>query len=227
MRSGPLRKLTTAAVSLVLAGLISACVAAPQTDPQPDTAPAGPSSFSARTTPPAPAVRQAQVVTGLTVAIPAELKVSEANSYYPIADIVWRGDPPGDRRAQIRSMFEDGFAAARLDRGTGRRVVADITITRFHALTEKTRYSFGGVHSIKFDLTVRDAATGAVIDGPRPVNADVEASGGIRALAEEQAGRTQRVVIVEDLVRVLQRELGNGVPVASRAAVTPLALPPF
>jgi hypothetical protein len=39
------------------------------------------------------------------------------------------------------------------------------------------------------------------------VVADVKASGGARALAEEQMGRTQRVVIVERLSQIIQREL--------------------
>ena len=69
--------------------------------------------------------------------------------------------------------------------------------TRFHALTEKARYTVGGIHSFHFDADRARCATGAVLDGPRLVMADVKASGGARAIAEEQMGRTQRVVIVE------------------------------
>lgn len=39
-------------------------------------------------------------------AVPSDMTVSEANSYYPIADIVWRGDPLGNRAQQISSIFQ-------------------------------------------------------------------------------------------------------------------------
>ncbi len=55
---------------------------------------------------------------------------------------------------------------------------------------------------LHFMLTVRDATTGAVVDGPRLVKADVKASGGAGAIAEERIGRTQRVVIVEALSQI-------------------------
>jgi hypothetical protein len=80
-------------------------------------------------------------------------------------------------------------------------------VTRFHCLTEKTRNTIGGVHSLAFDLTVRHAETGEILDGPRRVVADVKASGGTKAIAEDYAGRTQKVVVTERLASVLQREL--------------------
>ena len=36
-------------------------------------------------------------VAEVKIVVPQTLRVSEANSYRPNADIVWRGDPPGDR----------------------------------------------------------------------------------------------------------------------------------
>jgi hypothetical protein len=139
------------------------------------------------------------------VTVPETLRVSEANVYYPIADIVWRGDPLGNRYKQVAAIFRDSIAKGTSDLTRGRPVVADMVVTRFHALTEKTRYSVGGVYSIKFDLTIRDAASGAVIEGPRPVNADIPAIGGTAALAEEMQGRSERVVIVEGLSQSIRR----------------------
>ncbi|PKP83827.1 MAG: hypothetical protein CVT80_11645 [Alphaproteobacteria bacterium HGW-Alphaproteobacteria-2] len=55
------------------------------------------------------AMRDWQVV-GIRVTVPETLKISEANSYYPVADIVWRGDPPGDRRAQIADLLRGALA---------------------------------------------------------------------------------------------------------------------
>lgn len=146
-------------------------------------------------------------VEAVDITVPHSLTVSEANTFLPLADIVWRGDPPGDRYQQVASILADGLRAGTIDMKQGRRVTVEVVLTRFHALTEKTRYTVGGNHAIHFDLTLRDSATGAVIDGPRRVVADVKASGGARAIAEEQQGRTQRVVIVERLSQVIQREL--------------------
>lgn len=146
-------------------------------------------------------------VEAVDITVPHTLKVSEANTYLPMADIVWRGDPHGDRYAQVAGILADGLRAGTIEMTEGQRVQVEIVLTRFHALTEKARYTVGGNHAIHFDMTVRDVATGAVIDGPRRVIADVKASGGARAIAEEQAGRTQRVVIVERLAQVIQNEL--------------------
>ncbi|QYK40255.1 MAG: hypothetical protein KF887_12540 [Paracoccaceae bacterium] len=141
------------------------------------------------------------------VNVPRSLSVSEANLYYPVADIVWRGEPTGDRYMQVHQMFTEAFGFVTPELQTGPEVIVEAQVRRFHALTEKTRYTFGGVHSIRFDLTVKDAKTGAILDGPRFVVADTPASGGRKAIAEEQAGRTQRVVIIENLARVIRREL--------------------
>jgi hypothetical protein len=141
------------------------------------------------------------------VEVPSDLKVSEANLFYPIADIVWREEPAGDRYGQVRAIVTEaiGFGTSGMTSGTG--VIVEATVRRFHALTEKTRYTVGGVHAIHFDLTVRDAATGVLLDGPRLVKVDVPAAGGRRAIEEEQAGRTQRVVIVEGVAQAIRREL--------------------
>jgi len=146
-------------------------------------------------------------VTEIRVDVPRTLRVSEANVFYPIADIVWRGDPIGDRYSQVQSIFAEAFGQGTIGMDSGRKVIVEIEVVRFHALTEKTRYTVGGTHSLKFYLTVRDAETGLVIDGPRRVSADIPASGGARAIAEDQAGHTQRVVIVEHLRQVATQEL--------------------
>ncbi|MFN3724494.1 MAG: DUF6778 family protein [Paracoccaceae bacterium] len=146
-------------------------------------------------------------VEDIRISVPAKLTVSEANVFYPMADIVWRGEPAGNRHAQVMSMFKEA-----MDRGTytmtsGRKVVVDIEVTRFHSVTEKTRYTVGGTHSMRFNLTVRDVQTGQVLDGPRLVAADTKAAGGTQAVAEEQMGRTQRVVVVERLASAIRSEL--------------------
>lgn len=162
-----------------------------------------------KTPPTAEALARDYRVSSLNITVPRELSVSEANLYYPAADIVWRGEPQGDRYAQVERIFRDsmGFGISQL-RGQ-RAVVVDVEVTRFHALTEKARYSisFGGVNSIKFWMTVHDASTGAVIEPRRFVEADFTALQGERALEAEAEGLTERVQISRHLAGVIQREL--------------------
>jgi hypothetical protein len=148
-------------------------------------------------------------VQAVNVIVPHSLRVSEANTFVPVADIVWRGDPLGDRYQQVEAIFETAAWGATAQMHAGRAVVVDMEVTRFHCLTEKARYTIGGNHALHFDLTVRDAQTGQVLDGPRTVVADIKAAGGSRAIAEDQAGRTQKVVIIDRLTEVLRRELSQ------------------
>ena len=149
----------------------------------------------------------------INVTVPSSLRVSEANVYYPLADIVWRGEVMGNRHQQVQAIITEGLTRGTAAMQSGRPVALDIEVLRFHSLTEKTRYTFGGVHSVKFRLSVRDLASGAVVDGPRVVIADVKGAGGAQAIAEEQMGRTMRVVITEHLAGVIARELSTPVSV--------------
>ncbi|MDO9524246.1 MAG: hypothetical protein Q7J57_01685, partial [Gemmobacter sp.] len=148
-------------------------------------------------------------VRDVRVTVPRDLKVSEANMFYPLADIVWRGEPRGDRYQQVEAIFDDALTKGTRKMSKGPEVIIDVTVRRFHSLTEKTRYSVGGVHSIRYDLAVLDAATGAVIEGPRRIVADIEGAGGRRAVEEEGRGLTQRIVIVHNLAYGILRELSE------------------
>jgi hypothetical protein len=159
-------------------------------------------------------------IRSVRVDVPEHLSVSEANLFYPIADIVWRGEPRGDRRAQAAAILEEAFARAG-EAMTGPAADVEITVARFHGVTEKTRYTVGGIHAVHFTMTVRDAATGAVLDGPRMVMADIRASGGQRAVEEESRGLTQRVVLVHNLAHVAWRELT--VPVRAPRGFVPVS----
>ena len=44
--------------------------------------------------------------------MPRSLKVSEANTFKPRADIVWRGEALGDRYQQVEAIFADAMTAA-------------------------------------------------------------------------------------------------------------------
>lgn len=138
---------------------------------------------------------------------PDDLTVSEANLYYPIADVVWRGDPYGDRLAQVEALFEEAGDLAVASLEGARPVLATAQITRFHGLTEKAQVMVGGVHSIQFFLTVYDAETGTIIEGPRRVRADLEAWGAGRTLREAREGLSEREKLVDHLHRTLIAEL--------------------
>jgi hypothetical protein len=166
-------------------------------------------------------------IADLRINVPESLRVSEANVFLPIADIVWRGEPIGNRHQQVAAIFADALKDASTHLTTGPEVILQIDVTRFHSVTEKTRLSVGGNHAMRFNLTVIDAATGQVLEPARAVVADVRATGGAEALAEEQMGRTQRVVVVERLAQVLRQELSVEVDeemIMSRGLTDPQAL---
>lgn len=146
-------------------------------------------------------------VAQINVMVPETLTVSEAHSFFPRADIVWREDPPGDRREQVAAVLTT--AAERGTAGfTGSRDVAlNIEVTMFHALTERARYSVGGVHDIDLLVSVTDADTGAVIEPPREVNAALRGFGGARAVEANLSGDVPKVRLTEHLAGVIQAEL--------------------
>ncbi|MEP2781329.1 MAG: DUF6778 family protein [Pseudoruegeria sp.] len=153
------------------------------------------------------AVQRNYNVVDVRVNVPTSLSVSEANSYLPRADIVWRGDPWGNRYEQIEAIFEAGMTRGVSSIEGDRSVIVDIQVSKFHSLTEKTRYSFGGVHNIKFTMTILDAQTGAVLEEPRSISANLDGFGGQQAIVAEQMGQTQKVRITDHLARVIYTEL--------------------
>lgn len=161
------------------------------------------------------------------VNVPRSLTVSEANTIKPAADIVWHGDAQGDRHAQVQKITQDAMKTGTSAYRSGFPVVVDVQIIRFHALTPRTRNSIGGQHELEYTLTLRDAASGKVLRQIDKVNATVRGAGGMQARAEEAAGRTEKVVILEALAISIQKELilasqALGQPaVVARASGTP------
>lgn len=143
----------------------------------------------------------------VTVRVPRSLRVSESNSFLPAGDIVWRGDPIGDRHAQVQTLVETALqrGVAPLDGDVP--VNLDVEVLRFHALTEKARYTTGGTHAITFNLTVTSADTDVVLMPMRRVRADLPAFGGQQALNAEMRGQTQKVRISNHLAEVIRQEL--------------------
>lgn len=143
----------------------------------------------------------------VTVAVPQGLVVSEANAYFPNGDIVWRGDPHGDRRAQVGAIIHDSMQRAQPHIRGAHPVSAHVELVRFHALSEKARYSVGGVHAISFLLSIYDADTGVLLRGPDVIKADLRALGGADAMRAEAAGQGQKHRITNHLARVFYEEM--------------------
>lgn len=135
------------------------------------------------------------------------ITVSEAESYYPQADVVWRGDPPGPRLPQIASMFEEAFDRNQSILNGTTPVDIRITLVRFHGVTDLTRLTVGGVYNIIFDMTVIDARTGAIIEPARRIEGNLNAPGGSRGQALIAEGQTQRVRVTDFLAGLLRQQL--------------------
>ncbi len=148
-------------------------------------------------------------VNSIVVRVPRSLKVSEANRYLPRGDIVWRGDPIGDRHAQVQTIFQDAMIKGVTPMTGPIKVNIDVQVRRFHSLTEKARYTTGGVHAITFDLAIIHPETGALLVPIRTVRADLDGFGGQQALIAESRGLTQKIRITNHLSEVIRQELSN------------------
>ena len=147
-------------------------------------------------------------VVDYSVRVPAELSVSEANVFYPVADIVWRGDAAGDRHMQVARLFQTSLERSMPWVQGQVPVKANIELRRFHSLTERARYSVGGVHNMIFDMEIVNAETGQVIEPMHRMQIDLPALGGAAAVAADARGNTQKKRVTEHLTQVFAKEFG-------------------
>lgn len=148
-------------------------------------------------------------VSQINVRVPTSLKVSEANRYYPNGDIVWREDPMGNRHAQVAKIVHDAMTVGTQSFTGPVPVILDIELVRFHALSEKARYTVGGVHNVIFNMVLRDATTGAALSEPRRVESNLEAFGGQQAISAEARGLTQKIRISGHLAEVIRQQISE------------------
>ncbi|MEE9388352.1 MAG: DUF6778 family protein [Paracoccaceae bacterium] len=153
-------------------------------------------------------------VVGMVIEVPETLVVSEDNSYKPIADIVWREDPFGNRYSQVKTIIENAVASGVSTMSGALPVVLHIQVTRFHALTQRTRNSIGGVHEIHFLLTVTNKRTGEVMVPTYLVDSSLPGFGGTKAIEAERIGLTQKIRISAHLSSRILQELTGVQPVA-------------
>lgn len=139
-------------------------------------------------------------VVGVEVNVPTTLTTSEANGIKPRADIVWHGDPMGDRHAQVDALMTAALAPAFEAVNGAVPVIVSLEVTEFHAQTHRVRYSnIPSEHEIVFVMTVYHAETGEVLSGPNTVDLTFAGLNGTDAIAADAAGISQRVRISERL----------------------------
>lgn len=153
-------------------------------------------------------------VSRIDIAVPRELRVSESEkSLMPDADIVWKGDPPGDRYAQIEAILRDGAERGVQALHGSTPAVLRITLRRFHALNNAARYfapDGAGVYTIRFDAGLFLARSGTPILPMQRIDADFPARTSTGAQEEDEQGISQRSLIEEQIARTLAGWLGTG-----------------
>jgi len=147
-------------------------------------------------------------VADVQVTVPRNLVTTEADVYYPQADLVWHGDPAGDRYAQVEELMDRGITAGVANMNGTQAVNLVVTVRRFHSVTPKTANTVGGVHDMVFDMAVVDAETGVQITAPQTYRVDVKAFGGRRALKAARQGFTKKYRIMAGLQDWAQTEFG-------------------
>ncbi|EBA03571.1 lipoprotein, putative [Rhodobacterales bacterium HTCC2150] len=147
-------------------------------------------------------------VADVNVTVPRNLLTTEADMYYPRADLVWHGDPVGDRYVQVEELMDRGLTAGVANLNGTRPVNFEVTVRRFHGVTPKAANTVGGVHDMVFDLAVVDAGTGVILAPAQTYQVDVKAYGGNRALKAARAGFTQKYRIMAGLQDWAQTEFG-------------------
>ncbi len=159
-----------------------------------------------------PEVSRGWRLADVTVAVPEALKVSEARSLLPRADIVWREDPPGDRHPQVAAIMETAVRQGAAALRGGRPVRIALTMTRFHALTfeAETRLSNAGVHDVEFNAEITDARTGEVLKGPERIEASLPALAGGEMRAARARGETQKSQIIAHVALTIAGWLSVG-----------------
>ncbi len=157
------------------------------------------------------AVAKTWNVTNVISVAPSTLTVSNSNTFAPNADIVWHGEPFGDRRAQVAAIVEEGITQGASSLKGARNVTIVSNVRHFHSVTPRSlAQAPGAVHNIRYTVQVMDSKTGEMLSEPESISADLEAYVGAAAVTAAVDGNTARVRIVNHLARVTRGWLGVG-----------------
>ena len=158
-----------------------------------------------------PAMSKGWRLKDVRVVIPSELTVSHANTFAPNADIVWHGEPFGNRGAQVAAILREGVTLGARELRGSRRVTVEARLAQFHAVTPAAiARAPAAVHNISYTLQVFDARSGAALTKRELIQADLEAYVGAAAVAAAINGNSQRLRIVNHIGRVTRGWLGLG-----------------
>jgi len=150
-------------------------------------------------------------ITRVSVSVPDTLTVSEENRFAPNADIVWHGDLPGDRRAQVRTIVSQAARKATSGLNGSQNAELVIAVTKFHSVTPITMARAPeAVHDITMTAQVRDRQSGAALTPPTLIRADLPALVREDALQAEQFGIPQKEQISRHITAVFKGWLGIG-----------------
>ena len=145
------------------------------------------------------------------VIIPDSLTTSEVNILRPDVDVVWHGEPQGDRLQQVGIILHNALEVAAeslIPENNHRPVVIQATLIHFHSLTPRARALVGGIHKVKFSIQVIDQKTDEVLAGPTVIEADEFAFGNWKAVRADAEGETMKVRISNRIVEVVSDWLG-------------------
>ena len=147
----------------------------------------------------------------VVVSVPSSLTVSNSNTLAPNADIVWHGEPFGDRRAQVAAILDEGITRGASGLRGSRPVTMSVRLLQFHAVTPAAvARAPSAVHNIKYAIQVLDAGSGAALTEEQEVSADLEAYVGAAAVTAAINGLTQRRRITDHIDLVTRGWLGFG-----------------
>lgn len=169
------------------------------------------STFSVDYDAPVPVeVSRKWTVQNIIVNVPDSLTVAEAPSrLVPDADIVWHGDPPGNRRAQVARIVERGASVGVAGLTGNQPVVLELTVQQFHGVTPAAlSRAPAAVHNIAFAarfVTPR----GEPITKPVNLRADLDAIVGVAAILAAQQGNTQKYRVTNNIAKVIAGWVGT------------------
>ncbi len=156
-------------------------------------------------------VTKAWRVVDVVAVAPEILSVSNNNTYAPQADIVWHGDPFGDRRAQVAAVLDEGLTLGTSDLRGSRPVTITARIMTFHGVTPSAvARAPAAVHNIRYELSVFDAETGEPLIESQTISADLEAYVGLAAIAAAINRESQRQRVINHIAAVTRGWLGFG-----------------
>ncbi len=158
-----------------------------------------------------PSVTRTWKLADVNVTVPTSLSVSNDNTYAPNADIVWHGEPFGNRRAQVAAIVDEGIRRGAAGLPGSRDVTIVARVGHFHAVTPvAVARAPGAVHNIAYRTQVFDARTAEPLTEAQTIQADLEAFVGDAAIVAQIQGQSQRVRIVDHIAKVTAGWLGIG-----------------